>query len=97
MKNNLSLKLALQNFKSELCHDFLKHKDIVHITNKLVAYIDELLISLFHTHQLDTEHQVCLIALGSFGRRELQLYSDIDLLILHTSNLSKAQQKKVEI
>ncbi len=97
MNNNLSLKLDLQNFKSELCHDFLNHRDIVRITNKLVAYIDELLILLFHTHQLDTEHQVCLIALGSYGRRELQLYSDIDLLILHTPTLSKSQQEKIEL
>lgn len=98
MKNdNRQLKEAIKQFKDELCKELHEFGNISHITRKLVNYIDDLLISLFHSRQLSKDNEICLIALGSYGRRELQLYSDVDILLLHTEqikpeNLQRAQQ-----
>lgn len=90
MKNdNTRLRLELKQFKDELCEKFYQKKAILTITRKLLAYIDNLLISLFHKHKLHVNNRFCLLALGSYGRRELQLHSDVDLLLLHTEKISK--------
>jgi len=90
-KDNLKLRLELKQFKEELCEKFYKKKNILAITRQLLAYIDDLLIHLFNKHQLHESNRFCLLALGSYGRRELQLHSDIDLLLLHTEKVSKKQ------
>lgn len=46
------------------------------------ALIDEILQAAWQAHQLDTCTGISLIAVGGYGRSELHLYSDIDLLIL---------------
>lgn len=84
------LKNNLKQFKEKLREEFNYKTNITTIIRKLVTFIDELVISLFIKNQLD--HEVfCLLALGSYGRRELQLYSDVDILLLHTDNVSKTQ------
>lgn len=90
MKNdNQDLKNSIKQFKKELCEEFTQKANITAITRKLAVFIDELLIDLFIKNKLDEEDNCCLIALGSYGRRELQLHSDIDLLILHSDNASQ--------
>jgi len=95
--DSLSLKQTLQQFKDELSHEFTHSGNIIVITRKLVAYIDNLLITLFHKHKLEQSNCICLIALGGYGRRDLQLYSDIDLLVLYTEPLTKAYQQRAEL
>lgn len=98
MKNdNLSLKNAIKQFKEQLCNEFCQKANISSLTSKLTVFIDKLLIELFIRNGLDQDNCFCLLALGSYGRRELQLHSDIDLLLLHTetvthTELFKAQQ-----
>ncbi|WP_133129274.1 [protein-PII] uridylyltransferase [Legionella yabuuchiae] len=91
MKNdNQVLKRRLKKLKDELSQEFFKKTtNIASLTNRLVKGIDDLIIPLFQKHLHDQEHQFCLLALGSYGRRELQLYSDIDLLLLHSENLEE--------
>lgn len=92
MKNaNQDFKERLKLFKEQLCDEFRHTNHIAAITRKLAVFIDNLLIELFHRNTLDQQNCFCLLALGSYGRRELQLYSDIDLLLLHTPKISKAQ------
>lgn len=84
MKNGrLRGKLALKALKEELADKFHKDTPITTLTHQLVNKIDEILIQIFHQYELHTNRSFCLIALGSYGRRELQLYSDIDLLLIH--------------
>lgn len=91
----LHLRNSVKQFKEKLCTGFDYKTNITTIIYKLVAFIDELLLHLFTKNQL--RHNVfCLIALGSYGRRELQLYSDVDLLLLHTDKISKSQLQKAQ-
>lgn len=86
IKNHF-LRQTLKQIKEELCDQLCQHGNIINVMHKLVNHIDKLLIILFHKHDLDHEGQFCLLALGSYGRRELQLHSDIDLLLLHDEDV----------
>ena len=96
MKNtNIALKASIKQFKDELCEDF-HHKTISELTHKLVIFIDEILCQLFQKSKLNQGAKFCLLALGSYGRQELQLYSDIDLLLLHSENLAKLDLQRAQ-
>lgn len=90
-------KQNLEAFKNELSQEFTSKSNIVPLTRKLITHIDELLISLFHKHKLEKGRHICLLALGSYGRRELQLHSDIDLLLLHSETIPKACLKRAQL
>lgn len=84
----LQLKHTLELLKNELFEDLSSNGNIITITRRLVNGIDEIITTLFKHYHLDEHKQMCLLALGSYGRQELQLHSDIDLLILHDENIS---------
>ncbi|BCA95715.1 bifunctional uridylyltransferase/uridylyl-removing enzyme [Legionella antarctica] len=89
MKNdNNLLKNTIKRFKENLCVEFTQKANISNVTRKLAVFIDTILIALFVKNKLNLGDNFCLLALGSYGRRELQLHSDIDLLLLHTENIS---------
>ncbi|WP_241832110.1 [protein-PII] uridylyltransferase [Bathymodiolus thermophilus thioautotrophic gill symbiont] len=85
-----------QALQSSLEVDFLKKPDAVKaLVQRRSDEIDSLLCDIWRG--LEVSNQLCLAAVGGYGRRELHLYSDIDLLILipsgshnvHQENLSK--------
>lgn len=91
MKNdNRVLKNTIKQFKEQLCEEFCQKANISSVTHKLIDFIDKILIDLFVKNKLDQDNHFCLLALGSYGRRELQLHSDIDLLLLHTENTTQS-------
>ncbi|CEG57146.1 [protein-PII] uridylyltransferase [Legionella fallonii] len=90
MKNdNHILKSTIKQFKETLCAEFSQKGNISAVTRKLAVFIDNVLITLFEKNRLGQGEHFCLLALGSYGRRELQLHSDIDLLLLYTGKTSK--------
>ncbi len=95
--DNQQLKQSIKQFKDELCKELHEHGNINHITRKLVNYIDDLLIRLFLKYDLQNDNQFCLMGLGSYGRRELQLHSDIDILLLHTDTLSEKNLQNAQL
>ena len=95
------MKLAIfkdryQALQTSLEVDFLKNPDVADtLVRKRSDEVDSLLCDIWKTFEISG--QLCLSAVGGYGRRELHLHSDIDLLILipnsahdvHQQNLSK--------
>jgi [protein-PII] uridylyltransferase len=93
---NLKLKKDLAQFKQDLGNSFSYDTNINSLTNQLVNYIDDIMLRLYQYYELDQNEKVCLLGIGSYGRRELQLYSDIDLLILHSEDVEDVTLKNLQ-
>ncbi|RMX18714.1 [protein-PII] uridylyltransferase [Legionella jordanis] len=94
--DNRQLKQSIKEFKEELCAEFCQNANIAAITSKLVHFIDGILITLFQKNNLHLGNKFCLLAVGGYGRRELQLYSDVDLLLLHNETISKIHTQRAQ-
>ena len=57
--------------------------------------IDDLLIDLFHWFELD-KTDLALFATGGYGRGELSLHSDIDILLLMPSAIDSDTSRKID-
>jgi [protein-PII] uridylyltransferase len=79
--------------------DWLKQsvatQSVATLVKARAGFIDKILAQLWRHYQLDRESGLALIAVGGYGRGELHPYSDIDLLILTDSRLSKSQQEQI--
>jgi UTP:GlnB (protein PII) uridylyltransferase len=67
--------------QASLAEDFLKNPDlVVDLVQQRSDAIDTLLNDIWQDFEIN--NALCLAAVGGYGRRELHLHSDIDLLIL---------------
>ena len=58
--------------------------------------IDNLISSIWVASTLSEKENICLFAVGGYGRQELHPYSDIDLLILYKGKLNKNIRTSIE-
>lgn len=75
--------------------DFFNHLTPRYLLRRLSLFTDQLLREVWnacHIHQ-----DVCLIAVGGYGRQTLFPHSDIDLLLLLPENLTEDQHQKIEM
>jgi [protein-PII] uridylyltransferase len=59
------------------------------------TFVDALLRHIWQLMQLPTHKNLALIAVGGYGRGQLQPYSDIDLLILSKKSLTTEQKEHI--
>lgn len=68
--------------------------DIDGLLSHRAQFIDRLLQQLWHQFDLGAQ-DLCLIAVGGYGRESLFPQSDIDLLFLHSAPLTDSQQQQI--
>ncbi|MDO4430293.1 MAG: bifunctional uridylyltransferase/uridylyl-removing protein GlnD [Lonepinella koalarum] len=68
--------------------------DIHQLIAKRTQFYDELLIQLWSQFGI-TEHEIALIAVGGYGRKEMFPLSDVDFLILR-ENIESSAEGKIE-
>ncbi|WP_024851168.1 [protein-PII] uridylyltransferase [Hydrogenovibrio kuenenii] len=76
-------RLLLEQFNQQQFEKFDNNSSIESLLKERTSFVDQLIIKIWH-HFLSKEEQenISLVAVGGYGRQELQPYSDIDLLIL---------------
>lgn len=69
--------------------------DVKSLVTGRATFADTLLRHIWQLLDLDKEKKLALIAVGGYGRGQLQPYSDIDLLILSQKSLGRSQQERI--
>ena len=92
--------LSKKNSDQEFRHWLKKRKSgvsgIENFLRNRSNSIDNLISSIWVTSNLSEKENICLFAVGGYGRQELHPYSDIDLLILYKGKLNKNIRTAIE-
>lgn len=82
MRNPLLDKKKLKHFKQKQGKLFRNRAPVVELIHALSDYTQTLVLDYWSQENLTLTNDLCLIALGSFAKKELFPYSDLDLLII---------------
>jgi [protein-PII] uridylyltransferase len=80
----------------DLHQRFRQHENIASLVHARAEFVDQLLAAVWSWCGLPMDQAISLIAVGGYGRGELQPHSDIDLLILIPDDFSNNQQPALE-
>ena len=86
-----TLKQALKAINQQQSEQFQNGNNIIHLVHDRSKAIDDILTLCWNYYQIN-QNDVCLVAVGGYGRAELHPYSDVDILILHTDDTLVEQQ-----
>ncbi len=86
-----AIKLQLEHLKEE----FETGANVEDLVKERTEFIDALLIKLWHQFKFDTYEELALIAVGGYGRADLQPHSDIDILILADDKIPTAVSEQI--
>ena len=88
-----ALRQMLQTARDELTTETRLARGGVEAVARYSARIDDLIRSLYREARDRTETPVALVALGGYGRNQLCLHSDIDLLVLFADPIGAAEER----
>jgi [protein-PII] uridylyltransferase len=87
---------ALAEGDARLQQRFLDDEPVERLVRDRARLVDTLLESAWHAHVGEHAREIALIAVGGYGRGELNLCSDIDILILLPKSESTPWQSHLE-
>ena len=88
-----ALRQTLQTARDELIADTRLARGGIEAVARYSARVDDLIRSLYREARNWTETPVALVALGGYGRNQLCLHSDIDLLVLFADPIGAAEER----
>jgi [protein-PII] uridylyltransferase len=87
----------LEHFREEAKRGHREGEDGISVVQSITAMTDALVIRLFSALsddlQMHKSGQLALVAVGGYGRRELNPYSDLDLMFLYSGKESKVVEE----
>lgn len=86
---------ALEDARNKMFGAETLKRDVRQSLTMYCCFVDEIIHAEFCAHTQGIESQVCLVALGGYGRRELCPYSDIDILVLHEGDHTHAKVSRL--
>lgn len=75
---------ALKQAQEVICERFRQGDDVRRLVTMRAWVIDQVLAHAWRRLRLDEHNDVALLAVGGYGRGELNLGSDIDVMVLHS-------------
>ncbi len=79
-------KILLQQADAKLNEAFYQWHNISRLVKTRAWIVEQLILEMWRRHELD-QSQLTLVAVGGFGRGDLQPHSDVDLLVLYHEQL----------
>ena len=94
-KSLLSIPEWLAQINDDISRALERGVNIRQLVAARACAIDGLLIALFNWFELD-KSDLALFATGGYGRGELSLYSDIDILLLYPDEMEDSTSQKID-